>query len=284
MAKKPVISKSKSRAKPTKSAKPKAKPRAKPKRVLFTHGAYISCNECDACPIRGARFVSMLRENYNLCEECEVKLMESGKLQDPMIKIYKPRSNWHIKHFKGLQDLVAIPDINDSEQRDETVSQTSQPTTTSAAKPMASSNNPSFKFLSKEMQEQYVNALKEEQEEEEDPDTSVLPVDSVSQTHSATQRVERGSTKLEQLNQIPLHNIMPPAPQRQSSASKKNESLMDEIDALLKPSPEKSKKPQSRIATAAAHNTSMTSGGLDALAFGSSGISSYGAAANTTCR
>merc|ERR1719464_1745319 len=115
VTKKPAISKSKSRAKAVKS---KPKPRAKPKRVLFTHGAYICCSVCDACPIRGARFVSMLRENYNLCEECEVKLMESGKLQDPMIKIYKPRSNWHIKHFKGLQDLVAIPDRSEAGDRE----------------------------------------------------------------------------------------------------------------------------------------------------------------------
>lgn len=219
--------------------------------------------------------MSMLRENYNLCEECEAKLMEAGKLQDPMIKIYRPRSNWHIKHFKGLQDLVAIPDLNDSDPRDESASQSSQVNANGPSKTNAPSSNPPFKFLSKEMQEKYVNSLKE-QEEEEVAEATVLPADSVSQTHSQSQRPE--SQKLEQLNQIPLHNIMPTAPkpmQQQNSAIKKNESLMSEIDALLKPSSEKPKKQQSRNNTSAM-NTSMASGGLDALAFGSSGISSYG--------
>merc|ERR1719295_460548 len=139
VTKKPVVSKSKSRSRATPSGstrtRPKPKPRAKPKRVLYTHGAYICCSECDACPIRGARYVSMLRENYNLCEECEMKLMEPGKLEDPMIKIYKPRSNWHIKHFIEIRNLVALPDLNEernslmvdrNEQREESASQVSQ--------------------------------------------------------------------------------------------------------------------------------------------------------------
>merc|ERR1712113_1271750 len=96
----------------SKSKKPKQKLKSlKPKRILYSHGAYISCNECDACPIRGARYVCMVRENYNICEQCEDKLINNDKLQYPMIKIYKPRPNWHIKNFKGLQDLVAIPEM-----------------------------------------------------------------------------------------------------------------------------------------------------------------------------
>merc|ERR1712233_187400 len=64
---------------------------------------------------RGARFVCMIRENYNLCEECENKLVNKNE-QYPMIKIFKPRTNWHIKNFKGLQDLVAIPQIEEIQQ------------------------------------------------------------------------------------------------------------------------------------------------------------------------
>merc|ERR1719216_505650 len=122
------------------------------------------------------------------------------------------------------------------------------------------------------MQETYVNGLKEEDVQETVP--SGLPTDSVSPTHSVTQRtVPTESTKLEQLNQIPLHKIMPPAPARQESASKINDSFMSEIDDLLNPqlaklTKEPSKKMQPRH-NANSMNTSMASGGLDALGFGS---------------
>merc|ERR1712228_542567 len=108
-------SKSKSKQKSKKKITPKAKSEEqviKAKRAYYSHGASISCSECDMCPIRGARFVCMIRENYNLCEECENKLVNEQE-QYPMIKIFKPRANWHIKNFKGLQDLVAIPQIEE---------------------------------------------------------------------------------------------------------------------------------------------------------------------------
>merc|ERR1712154_431313 len=117
-------SKQKQKPKPKPNPKPKQKIKSKSKRVLYCHSGYISCSLCDMCPIRGARYVCMVRENYNICEECEKKLCDNDKLQYPMIKIYKPRPNWHIKNFKGLQDLVAIPEMEINKNQKQSSKQT----------------------------------------------------------------------------------------------------------------------------------------------------------------
>merc|ERR1712228_956274 len=171
-------SKSKSKQKSKKKMTPKAKSEEqviKAKRAYYSHGASISCSECDMCPIRGARFVCMIRENYNLCEECENKLVNEQE-QYPMIKIFKPRANWHIKNFKGLQDLVAIPQIEEVLQISGNISTTTsikaqapsqeEESKTSTNSVPADMNDPSamlktFPFLSKEMQEKCMDAMKQ---------------------------------------------------------------------------------------------------------------------------
>merc|ERR1719464_2492428 len=99
-------------------------------------------------------------------------MVESGELDEdaPMIKIYKPRSNWHIRHFKGLQDIVAIPDRSEAgdrereRDREDSSSQTMTPLTDSkvATAPKTQTLAPkTFPFLSEEMQEKYVDAMKQ---------------------------------------------------------------------------------------------------------------------------
>eukprot|EP01083_Nonionella_stella_P085434 236927_1 len=210
---------------------------AKPKRVLHSHGAYISCNECDACPIRGARYVCMITENYNLCEDCEARLMENDEMEHPMIKVYQPRSNWHIKNFKGLQDLVAIPDTQHSEREPE-------PEPEPQPQPQ-----PEPEYQLEQALQSTVSIGSSAKPEEQEP-----------QPHPAIPRT------------IPLASIMPSIAKATHSATTKNQSLMDEIDALLAPTTATSKTNApsglDRLATNRDQDNANVGSGLDRLAFG----------------
>lgn len=46
----------------------------------------VTCDECGVCPILGSRFKCAVREDFDLCESCELKKSQPH----PMIKIYSP--------------------------------------------------------------------------------------------------------------------------------------------------------------------------------------------------
>mmetsp|Transcript_38967 Transcript_38967/g.62215 ORF Transcript_38967/g.62215 Transcript_38967/m.62215 type:complete len:496 (+) Transcript_38967:102-1589(+) len=77
-------------------------------RFLHTHP--VACSVCKTYPIKGARFVCAVRDNYNLCEECESALMDHNQVQYPLIKMSKPcAANWNIATLAGLRVLGTIP-------------------------------------------------------------------------------------------------------------------------------------------------------------------------------
>eukprot|EP01084_Bolivina_argentea_P106944 191248_1 len=254
--------------------KPKVKAKTKPKRILYSHDSRISCDECDACPIRGARYTCMVRPNYNICEECEIKLID--KISYPMIKIYEPRTNWHIKHFEGLRNLVAIPEFDGNKQSTPSdISDTENENKITAGGNIANIGNindpnsmlSGFPFMSKEMQEKYIDAMKQFNEKSEDNNerkdkseeiqnqqqpqqpqqrqqrqnkniSNLESIDSVSQSHShkgGQRQLHQPKEEQSGLSQI-IQQQMPSIQQPQETAQSKTQSLMQEIDELLKPS------------------------------------------------
>jgi len=65
------------------------------------HQGY-QCNLCEMDPIRGIRFWSMTKENYDLCIDCESRIGED----DVFLKIWRPAD-----YEKFLVDLRKLPGV-----------------------------------------------------------------------------------------------------------------------------------------------------------------------------
>merc|ERR1712154_601430 len=109
--------------------------------------------------------------------------------QYPMIKIYKPRPNWHIKNFKGLQDLVAIPEMEINKNQKQSSKQTK------------TANKPFNNQITQNEEDKQNKEKKDEQQ------SLLLPTDSISQTQS--QPPSQSLEQLTQIQQIPITSIMP---------------------------------------------------------------------------
>jgi len=68
-----------------------------PRQNLATHHG-ISCDGCDMSPIVGVRYKSVLRADYDLCEECE----KEHDPKDPLIKIKTP-----------IQEMDVLPGLSE---------------------------------------------------------------------------------------------------------------------------------------------------------------------------
>lgn len=68
-----------------------------PQQNLATHHG-ISCDGCDMSPIVGVRYKSVLRADYDLCEECE----KEHDPKDPLIKIKTP-----------IQEMDVLPGLSE---------------------------------------------------------------------------------------------------------------------------------------------------------------------------
>jgi len=89
------------------------KPTAEPKKKTFTHSG-ITCDGCHKGIHNMARYKSLIRDDYDLCEECERKGLHPG----PMVRYSEPstHNNWHLdQKFRQIRHVFASETNNSNE-------------------------------------------------------------------------------------------------------------------------------------------------------------------------
>ncbi|XP_060179592.1 protein JOKA2-like [Lycium barbarum] len=79
--------------------------------TIFHKGVY--CDGCGVHPITGPRFISKVKENYDLCSICVAEMENDADY----IRMDRPLANQYPLSFKGLHDLQIKQHLQDMNAR-----------------------------------------------------------------------------------------------------------------------------------------------------------------------